>query len=121
MINQPEQTKAEAKLDLALFRVNARALEQFQALVDSPSPPSEALRQLLSTPAPWEQAGNRPRGFLSRDVEMGSPGVAASTPLRSTIHRGRTPQCSPLLPERSPLQSFHFAREESCDIVAISE
>ncbi len=41
-------------LDQTLFRLDPAAHEQFNALLDSPPEPSEALRGLLHRRAPWE-------------------------------------------------------------------
>jgi len=41
-------------LDQAYFAVDADAFARFQALLDNPPPPTDRLRRLLKTPAPWE-------------------------------------------------------------------
>ena len=41
-------------LDRGFFRLDPEAFERFNALLDSPPPPTEALRQLLLRRAPWE-------------------------------------------------------------------
>lgn len=41
-------------LDQAFFAVDADAFARFQALLDTPLPPTDKLRRLLKTPAPWE-------------------------------------------------------------------
>ena len=42
-------------LDQAFFTVNAGTFEKFQALLDRPLPPTDKLRRLLKTKAPWEK------------------------------------------------------------------
>ena len=42
-------------LDQAFFTVDARTFAQFQALLDRPLPPTDKLRRLLKTKAPWEK------------------------------------------------------------------
>ena len=41
-------------LDQAFFAVEAGIFAQFEALIDRPLPPSDKLRRLLKTKAPWE-------------------------------------------------------------------
>ncbi len=41
-------------LDRAFFRLDRDAYARFTALLDSPPPPSDELRELLLTKAPWE-------------------------------------------------------------------
>lgn len=41
-------------LDQTLFLLEDSAYESFSALLDNPPEPSEALRKLMQTPAPWE-------------------------------------------------------------------
>ena len=41
-------------LDQTLFLLDDSAYESFSALLDNPPPPSESLRRLMQTPAPWE-------------------------------------------------------------------
>ena len=42
-------------LDQTFFTVDAGTFTQFQALLDKPLPPTDKLRRLLKTKAPWEQ------------------------------------------------------------------
>ena len=41
-------------LDQAYFAVSGSVFAKFQALLDRPLPPTERLRRLLKTKAPWE-------------------------------------------------------------------
>ena len=42
-------------LDQTFFTVGDGTFAQFQALLDQPLPPSDKLRRLLKTKAPWDQ------------------------------------------------------------------
>lgn len=42
-------------LDQTFFTVDEGTFAQFQALLDKPLPPTDKLRRLLKTKAPWEQ------------------------------------------------------------------
>jgi len=42
-------------LDQAFFSVDAVSFAKFQALLDHPLPPTDKLRRLLKTAAPWEK------------------------------------------------------------------
>ncbi len=42
-------------LDQAFFSVDAGTFAKFQALLDQPLPPTDKLRRLLKTKAPWEK------------------------------------------------------------------
>ena len=42
-------------LDQAFFSVDAGTFAKFQALLDQPLPPTDKLRRLLRTKAPWEK------------------------------------------------------------------
>ena len=45
----------EVLLDQACFSVDAGTFARFQALLDYPLPPTDKLRRLLKTKAPWER------------------------------------------------------------------
>jgi len=42
-------------LDQTFFNVDAGTFAKFQALLDRPLPPTQKLRRLLRTKAPWDQ------------------------------------------------------------------
>jgi uncharacterized protein (DUF1778 family) len=42
-------------LDQAFFTVDEGTFAKFQALLDHPLPPTDKLRRLLKTKAPWEK------------------------------------------------------------------
>jgi len=42
-------------LDQAFFTVDQAAFKKLQALIDSPLPPTDRLRRVLKTKAPWEK------------------------------------------------------------------
>ena len=42
-------------LDQAFFTVNAGTFAKFQAMLDQPLPPTDKLRRLLKTKAPWDK------------------------------------------------------------------
>jgi uncharacterized protein (DUF1778 family) len=42
-------------LDQAFFTVDDGTFAQFQALLDQPIPPTDKLRRLLKTKAPWDK------------------------------------------------------------------
>ncbi|MBF0463713.1 MAG: DUF1778 domain-containing protein [Nitrospirae bacterium] len=42
-------------LDQAFFMVNAGTFAAFQAMLDEPLPPTDRLRRLLKTKAPWDK------------------------------------------------------------------
>lgn len=42
-------------LDQAFFMVDAGTFAKFQALLDHPLPPTDKLRRLLKTKAPWDK------------------------------------------------------------------
>ena len=48
------QQAVQVLLDQVYFQVDERQFEQFLELLDNPPAPSDALRRLLQTPAPWE-------------------------------------------------------------------
>jgi uncharacterized protein (DUF1778 family) len=41
-------------LDQTYFELDAEAFDRFMAMLDNPREPTDALRKLLLTPAPWE-------------------------------------------------------------------
>jgi len=48
--------RAKAKLiDQAFFTVDEGTFAKFHALLDQPLPPTDKLRRLLKTKAPWEK------------------------------------------------------------------
>jgi uncharacterized protein (DUF1778 family) len=42
-------------LDQAFFSVDARTFAEFRAMLDRPLPPTDKLRRLLKTKAPWDK------------------------------------------------------------------
>ena len=53
----PMQGKTDAEdvlLDQAFFTVDENTFAKFQVLLDQPLPPTDKLRRLLKTKAPWE-------------------------------------------------------------------
>jgi uncharacterized protein (DUF1778 family) len=42
-------------LDQAFFTVNSGTFAKFQAMLDQPLPPTDKLRRLLKTKAPWDK------------------------------------------------------------------
>ena len=42
-------------LDQAFFRVSAGTFDKLKTLIDHPLPPTDKLRRLLKTKAPWDQ------------------------------------------------------------------
>jgi uncharacterized protein (DUF1778 family) len=42
-------------LDQAFFTVDADTFAKFRAMIDQPLPPTDKLRRLLKTKAPWEK------------------------------------------------------------------
>jgi uncharacterized protein (DUF1778 family) len=42
-------------LDQAFFMVDAGTFAKFQAMLDRPLPPTDKLRRLLKTKAPWDK------------------------------------------------------------------
>ena len=45
---------ADVLLDQAFFTVSHETFVQFQEMLDRPLPPTDKLRRLLKTPAPWD-------------------------------------------------------------------
>ena len=48
------QEAEDILLDRTYFQLDEEAFAQFSAMLDAPREPSDALRKLLRTPAPWE-------------------------------------------------------------------
>lgn len=46
---------AEVLLDQAFFSLDAEAWDRFNAILDAPPPPNEALKALMRKKAPWEK------------------------------------------------------------------
>lgn len=55
MLEAACQKAQDVLLDQAFFTVNAGTFAKFQALLDEPLPPTDKLRRLLATKAPWEK------------------------------------------------------------------
>ena len=55
-INIRAKAKQRDLIDQAFFTVDEGTYAKFQALLDQPLPPTDKLRRLLKTKAPWEQA-----------------------------------------------------------------
>lgn len=55
MLEAACQKATDVLLDQAFFTVNAGTFAKFQALLDEPLPPTDKLRRLLATKAPWEK------------------------------------------------------------------
>ncbi len=55
MLDAARQAAQDALLDRTLFRLDPDRYDAFMALLDAPPAPSEKLKRLLSTPAPWER------------------------------------------------------------------
>jgi len=54
MLEAACQAAEDVLLDQAFFSVDAGTFAQFQALLDRPLPPTDKLRRLFKTKAPWE-------------------------------------------------------------------
>lgn len=54
MLEASRRAAADTILDRTLFRLEPAAFMRFQAMLDAPPQPSERLRKLLATRAPWE-------------------------------------------------------------------
>jgi uncharacterized protein (DUF1778 family) len=55
LIRQHNACEAEnVLLDQVFFTVNQKTFEYFQQIMDHPLPPTDKLRRLLKTKAPWE-------------------------------------------------------------------
>ena len=55
MLDAARQTAQDALLDRTLFRLDADRYGAFVALLDAAPAPTEELKRLLGTPAPWER------------------------------------------------------------------
>jgi uncharacterized protein (DUF1778 family) len=55
MLEAACQKAQDVLLDQAFFTVDAGTFAKFQALLDEPLPPTDKLRRLLGTKAPWEK------------------------------------------------------------------
>lgn len=55
MLEAACQKAQDVLLDQAFFTVDAGTFAKFQALLDEPLPPTDKLRRLLTTKAPWEK------------------------------------------------------------------
>jgi uncharacterized protein (DUF1778 family) len=55
MLEAACQKAEDVLLDQAFFTVDAGTFAKFQVLLDEPLPPTDKLRQLLTTKAPWEK------------------------------------------------------------------
>jgi uncharacterized protein (DUF1778 family) len=54
MLDAAYRRAEDVLLDQAFFSLDAEAFERFEALLDAPPPPAEALRHLLHRTDPWE-------------------------------------------------------------------
>ncbi len=55
MLEAACQKAEDVLLDQAFFRVDAETFEHFQSMLDQPLPPTDRLRRLLQSKAPWEK------------------------------------------------------------------
>ncbi|MET3791759.1 DUF1778 domain-containing protein [Aquamicrobium terrae] len=55
MMDASRQAAEDALLDRNLLHLDARAFGAFLAALDAPPAPNEALRRLMTTPAPWDK------------------------------------------------------------------
>ena len=55
MLEASCQKAEDVLLDQTLFTVNAGTYAKFQELLERPLPPTDKLRRLLTTKAPWEK------------------------------------------------------------------
>jgi uncharacterized protein (DUF1778 family) len=55
MLEASSREAEQILLDRTYFRLDERAFDAFNALLDNPPPPSEGLRKLLRTKAPWDE------------------------------------------------------------------
>jgi uncharacterized protein (DUF1778 family) len=54
LLDSARQAAQDAVLDQTLFKVSPKIYAQFVAKLDAPPAPSEKLRRMMTTPAPWE-------------------------------------------------------------------
>ena len=54
MLEATRRAAEDALLDRSLFRLDPERFNAFQAALDAPAKPSEALCKLMATKAPWE-------------------------------------------------------------------
>jgi uncharacterized protein (DUF1778 family) len=54
MLKAARRKAQDVLLDQALFTVDADTFEKFRAMLARPLPPTDKLRRLLKTKAPWE-------------------------------------------------------------------
>jgi uncharacterized protein (DUF1778 family) len=54
MLEATRRAAEDALLDRSLFRLDSERFNAFQAALDAPAKPSEALRKLMTSKAPWE-------------------------------------------------------------------
>ncbi len=55
MLDSAREAAENTLLDQRLFLLNDSDYERFVACLDAPVEPSDALKNLLATPAPWER------------------------------------------------------------------
>jgi len=55
MLDAACRQAADVLLDQSYFVVDSKVFKQFQALADRPLPPTDRLRRLLKTKAPWDK------------------------------------------------------------------
>lgn len=55
MLEASCQRAEDVLLDQTFFSVDSGTFAKFQALLESPLPPTDRLRRLLTTKAPWEK------------------------------------------------------------------
>lgn len=55
MMDASRQAAEDALLDRNLFHLDAQAFGNFLTALDAPPAPNEALRRLMTTPAPWDK------------------------------------------------------------------
>jgi len=54
MVESAYREAEQVLLDRTVFTLDEQAFAEFEALLDAPPAPTEALRQLLLSKAPWE-------------------------------------------------------------------